>query len=82
MGEGEAAIRMLARHPSTARHVARVEQRQMRLKDVAIDDLPKVVDATPLRYSLVAIFLASTVLSALSLVLVAVVIKEKKKDKP
>jgi MFS family permease len=64
-----------------ARHVARVEQREMRLKDVPIDDLPKVVDATPLRYALVAIFLASTVLSALSLVLVAVVIKEKKKDK-
>lgn len=29
--------------------VVSVEQRQMRLKDVPIEDLPKVVDATPLK---------------------------------
>ncbi|MBK8315003.1 MAG: MFS transporter [Acidobacteria bacterium] len=59
--------------------VLRVEQRQMRLKDVPIEDLPKVVDPAPLRKALVAIFVASTFFSALSLLLVAIFIKEKKK---
>jgi hypothetical protein len=61
--------------------VIRVEQRPMRLKDVPIDDLPKVVAPAPLRKALVTIFIASTVLSALSLILVAIFIKEKKKEK-
>jgi eukaryotic-like serine/threonine-protein kinase len=63
------------------RQVIRVEQREMRLKDVPIDDLPKVVGAAPLRKSLTAIFIISTVLSALSLILVAVFIREKKEKK-
>ncbi len=67
-------------HPEPFR-VARVEQRELRLKDVPIDDLPKVVDVVPLRKALVAIFIAATIFSALSLLLVAVVIKEKKKEK-
>jgi serine/threonine-protein kinase len=61
--------------------VIRVDQREMRLKDVPIDDLPKVVAPAPLRKALVTIFIISTVLSALSLILVAVFIKEKKKEK-
>ncbi|MGH9843487.1 MAG: MFS transporter [Blastocatellia bacterium] len=61
--------------------VIRVEQREMRLGSVPIEDLPKVVDAAPLRKSLVTIFLVSTALSLASLVLVAVFIKDKKKEK-
>jgi pSer/pThr/pTyr-binding forkhead associated (FHA) protein/MFS family permease len=63
------------------RRVLRVEQRPMRLSAVPIDDLPKVIDATPLRKTLVAIFLASTLLSLGSLILVFIFIKEKKKEK-
>jgi hypothetical protein len=65
----------------TAHNVIRVEQREMKLNQIPIDDLPKVVDAAPLRKALVMIFIASTVLSLLSLVLVAIFIKEKKKQK-
>ncbi len=61
--------------------VIRVEQREMRLKDVPIDDLPKVVDAAPLKKALVTIFIVSTILSFASLILVAIFIKEKKKEK-
>jgi eukaryotic-like serine/threonine-protein kinase len=61
--------------------VVRVEQRQTRLSAVPIDDLPKVVDATPLRKALVTIFLASAILSLGSLILVYICIKEKKKEK-
>jgi hypothetical protein len=61
--------------------VLRLEQRVMRLGDVPIDDLPKVVDPAPLRKALVSIFLASTLLSFFSLILVAVFIKDKKKEK-
>jgi serine/threonine-protein kinase len=65
----------------TPRKVVRVEQREMRLGAVPIDDLPKVVDAAPLRKALVAIFLVSTVLSLASLILVLLFIQEKKKEK-
>ncbi len=61
--------------------VIRVEQRDMRLSAVPIDDLPKVVDATPLRQSLVSIFLISTFLSLGSLILVQFFIQEKRKEK-
>jgi eukaryotic-like serine/threonine-protein kinase len=66
--------------PAAAK-VVRVEQRQMRLSAVPIEDLPKVVDAAPLKKALVTIFLASTVLSLGSLVLVFLCIQEKKKEK-
>ncbi len=62
-------------------NVIRVEQREMRLSAVPIDDLPKVVDATPLRQALVTIFLVSTFLSLASLILVYFFIQDKKKDK-
>ncbi len=61
--------------------IIRLEQREMPLKDIPIDDLPKVVAPAPLRKTLVTIFIVSTLLSACSLILVAVFIKEKKKDK-
>ncbi|MDX2033159.1 MAG: MFS transporter [Blastocatellia bacterium] len=64
-----------------AHKVLRVEKRTMRLGDVPIDDLPKVIDATPLRKALMTIFLVATVLSFGSLILVAFFIKEKKKEK-
>jgi MFS family permease/pSer/pThr/pTyr-binding forkhead associated (FHA) protein len=65
----------------TAHKVLRVEQREMKLSQIPIEHLPKVVDNAPLKKALVMIFIASTVLSLLSLVLVAVFIKEKKKPK-
>jgi len=61
--------------------VLRLEQRQTRLSAVPIEDLPKVVDATPLKQALVTIFLASTALSLGSLILVYFCIQEKKKEK-
>ena len=65
----------------TAHKVLRTEQREMKLSQIPIEDLPKVVDTEPLKKALVTIFIVSTVLSLLSLVLVAVFIKEKKKEK-
>ena len=67
-------------HPQP-RKVLRVEQRQMPLSKVPIDDLPKVVENTPLRKALMVIFGISTVFSLMSLILVAIFIKEKKKEK-
>ncbi|HZF39359.1 MAG TPA: MFS transporter, partial [Blastocatellia bacterium] len=61
--------------------VIRVERRETRLSAVPIEDLPKVVDTAPLRQALVTIFLASTILSLGSLILVQFFIKEKKKEK-
>jgi serine/threonine-protein kinase len=61
--------------------VTRVEQRETRLSSVPIEDLPKVVAPEPLRKALVTIFLASTILSLGSLLLVQIFIKEKKKEK-
>ena len=63
------------------RKVVRVEQREMPLRKVPIDDLPKVVEGSLLKKALVTIFALSTVFSALSLLLVQVFVKEKKKDK-
>jgi len=67
-------------HPQT-QPVLRVEQRQMQLSQVPIDDLPKVVENTPLRKALMVIFWLATLFSLLSLLLVAIFIKEKKKEK-
>jgi MFS family permease/pSer/pThr/pTyr-binding forkhead associated (FHA) protein len=63
------------------RKVVRVEQREMPLRKVPIDDLPKVVEGSLLKKALVTIFALSTILSALSLLLVQVFVKEKKKAK-
>ncbi|MBS1787251.1 MAG: MFS transporter [Acidobacteria bacterium] len=64
-----------------AHRVIRLEQREMKLSQVPIEDLPKVVNPAPLKKALVMIFIASTVLSLGSLLLVALFIKEKKKEK-
>lgn len=61
--------------------VARVEQRTVPLSSIPIEDLPKVVENTPLRKALTVIFWIATFFSLCSLVLVAVFIKEKKKEK-
>ncbi|MBI1764391.1 MAG: MFS transporter [Acidobacteria bacterium] len=61
--------------------VLRVEQRTVPLSDIPIEDLPKVVENTPLRQALTVIFWLATFFSLCSLVLVAVFIKEKKKEK-
>jgi len=53
----------------------------MPLRKVPIDDLPKVVEGSLLKKALVTIFALSTILSALSLLLVQVFVKEKKKAK-
>lgn len=72
-------------HPKP-RNVVSVVQREMPLSEVPIKDLPKVVEATILKRTLIAIFALSTILSAISLLLVQVCVKEKKrgkkKDKP
>lgn len=64
-----------------AHKVIRLEQREMKLSQVPIEDLPKVVNAAPLKKALVMIFIVSTILSLGSLLLVALFIKEKKKEK-
>jgi eukaryotic-like serine/threonine-protein kinase len=61
--------------------VLRVEQRTMTLSQVPLDDLPKVVEATPLRKALIFIFWLATLFSLASLVLVYFFIQEKKKEK-
>ncbi len=61
--------------------VLRVEQRTVPLSEIPIEDLPKVVENTPLRQALTVIFWLATFFSLCSLVLVAVFIKEKKKEK-
>ncbi len=53
----------------------------MRLYDVPLEDLPKIVDKSALKRTLAIIFILSSILSALSVILIAVFIKEKKKDK-
>ncbi len=63
------------------RNVVSVEQREIQLSQVPIKDLPKVVDETILKKSIVIIFAVSTILSAISLLLVQIFVKEKKKDK-
>jgi MFS family permease len=66
--------------------VVSVEQRELQLSKIPINDLPKVVEDTALKKTLVVVFALSTLLSALSLVLVQVFVKEKQrvrgKDKP
>ncbi len=65
------------------RRIIRIEERQLKLSEVPLDDLPKLVDQSALRKTLVMIFLLSTLFSAVSVVLVAIFIKEKKKkEKP
>lgn len=65
-------------HPRT---VARIEQREIRLSEIPIDDLPKVVEGTILKKALVVIFVASTILSVFSLLLVQVFVRDKKQNK-
>jgi hypothetical protein len=67
-------------HPQP-RNVVSIEQREMQLRQIPINDLPKVVEETVLRRVLVTIFAVSTILSALSLLLVQIFVKEKKKEK-
>ncbi len=62
-------------------NVLRVEQRTVPLSTIPIEDLPKVVENTPLRQALNVIFWIATFFSLCSLVLVALFIKEKKKEK-
>lgn len=64
-----------------ARKVARVDARNLPLSAIPLEDLPKVVEGTFLKKSLIAIFIAATILSSLSLLLVWVFIKEKPKVK-
>lgn len=64
-----------------AHKVIRLERREMKLSQIPIEDLPKVVNNAPLKKALVMIFIVSTILSLASLLLVALFIKEKKKDK-
>lgn len=66
---------------ANAHKIIRIEQREMKLSQIPIEDLPKVVDPAPLKKALVMIFIASTILSLFSLILVAIFIKEKKKEK-
>lgn len=61
--------------------VVRTEQRNVTLKDIPVEDLPRVVAPTALRRTLTTIFWLATAFSLLSLLLVAVFIKEKKKEK-
>jgi serine/threonine-protein kinase len=72
-------------HPQP-RRVVSVEQRELQLSKIPINDLPKVVEETALKKTLIVVFALSTLLSALSLVLVQVFVKEKQrakgKDKP
>lgn len=65
----------------TPRTVLRVEQRELSARQIPIEDLPKVYDAELLRKVIVIIFIASTVLSFLSLLLVQIYIKEKREKK-
>lgn len=65
-----------------SRKVIRIEERPVKLSDIPLDDLPKLVDASALRKTLTMVFLLSTVFSAVSVILVMLFIKEKKKDKP
>ncbi len=64
-----------------ARKVARIESRNLQLSAIPLEDLPKVVEGTFLKKALIAIFIAATILSSLSLILVWVFIKEKPKVK-
>ena len=59
----------------------RIEERSLRLYDVPLDDLPKVVNQSALKRTLAIIFILSTIFSALSFILIALFIKEKKKEK-
>jgi MFS family permease len=61
--------------------VVRTEQRPIALKDIPVEDLPRVVAPTALRRTLTTIFWLATAFSLLSLLLVAVFIKDKKKEK-
>lgn len=67
-------------HPQP-RNVVSIQQREMRLSQIPIDDLPKVVEDTILKKTLITIFALSTILSVFSLLLVQIFVKEKKKDK-
>ncbi|MEP7269861.1 MAG: MFS transporter [Acidobacteriota bacterium] len=64
-----------------SQRIIRVEERQVKLSEVPLDNLPDLVDGLALRKTLTMIFLLSTAFSAVSVVLVMIFIKEKKKEK-
>jgi len=59
----------------------RIEAQQKRLYDVPLEDMPKVVDKAWLKRTLIIVFFLSSAFSAISVVLVAIFIKDKKKEK-
>lgn len=67
-------------HPQP-RNVVSVKQREMRLSQIPINDLPKVIEDTILKTAIITIFALSTILSAISLLLVQIFVTEKKRDK-
>ena len=64
-----------------ARKVLRLEEREINVRQVPIEDLPKVYDNATLRETIVIIFIAAALLSALSLVLVQFYVQEKREKK-
>jgi eukaryotic-like serine/threonine-protein kinase len=63
------------------RKVLSVEEREINARQVAIEDLPKIFDNAILRRTIVIIFIAAAVLSALSLILVQFYVQEKREKK-
>jgi len=61
--------------------VLNVEERQTTLSSVPFDDLPKVVELAPLKKSLALMLVVAAVFSFISLLLIQIFIKEKKKEK-
>jgi MFS family permease len=58
-----------------------IEQRQIKLSQVPLDDLPKVVDGSLLRKALIIIFILAAFFSAASVMLVLIFIKERRPPK-
>ncbi len=63
------------------RKILRVEQRELNARKISIEDLPKVYDNEVLRRTIVIIFIAAALLSALSLLLVQFYVHEKREKK-
>ncbi len=74
-------VQSLISHKGEPVRVERVEERTIAIKDVPVEELPRVVAIAPLKRTLNVIFWVSTLFSLFSLILVAVFIKEKKKEK-
>ena len=64
---------------ASAKRLIRIEERQIKLSEVPLADLPNLVDKAALKRTVIYIFLISTFLSAMSVILVGIFIKEKKK---